>query len=92
MPAGRRHPGGATSGTHPQITFLVLATRRGAGRSRFCLCEAIIVLYHTTGYLSLVSKYEFAKHRRKQEIVEKVLPAGVLTTLRDRTEHVTFRS
>lgn len=48
---------------------------------------AAILLYHTTGYLSLVSKYEFANHRRKQEIVEKVLPAGVLLILRDRTEH-----
>jgi hypothetical protein len=48
---------------------------------------AAILLYHTTGYLSLVSKYEFAKHRRKQEIVEKVLPVDLLTILRDRTEH-----
>jgi VRR-NUC domain len=48
---------------------------------------AAILLYHTTGYLSLVSKYEFANHRRKQEIVKKVLPADVLTILRDRTEH-----
>lgn len=48
---------------------------------------AAMVLYHTTGYLSLVSKYEFAKHLRKQELVEKVLPPGVLAILRDRTEH-----
>jgi VRR-NUC domain-containing protein len=48
---------------------------------------AAILLYHTTGYLSLVSKYEFAKHRRKTEIVEKVLPADVLAILRDRAEH-----
>jgi hypothetical protein len=47
---------------------------------------AAILLYHTTGYLSLVSKSEFDKHRRKREIVEKVLPADVVTVLRDRTK------
>lgn len=46
-----------------------------------------ILLYHTTGYLSLVQKYEFRKHRRKEEIVEKMLPVDVLTILRDRKEY-----
>ncbi len=48
---------------------------------------AAIVLHHATGYLSLVSKYEFAKHRRKQEIIKQLLPADILPILRDRTEH-----
>jgi hypothetical protein len=48
---------------------------------------AAIVLHHATGYLSLVSKYEFAKHRRKHEIIEKLLPADLLPMLRDRAEH-----
>jgi hypothetical protein len=33
-----------------------------------------IVLHHTTGYLSLVEKYEFARHPRKQDIVSQLLP------------------
>jgi hypothetical protein len=48
---------------------------------------AAIVLHHATGYRSLVSKYEFANHPRKQEIVQRLLPADVLPVLRDRTEH-----
>jgi hypothetical protein len=34
-----------------------------------------IVLHHTTGYLSLVEKYEFATHPRKQQIVAQLLRA-----------------
>jgi hypothetical protein len=46
-----------------------------------------ILIYHTTGYLSLVQKYEFAKHRRKQLIAAKMLPPNVLAILPDRIEH-----
>jgi len=45
-----------------------------------------IVLHHTTGYLSLVEKYEFATHPRKQQIVEQLLPGSVRDVLRDRSE------
>ena len=62
-----------------------LAETQGPLGYHFCEWLAAIVLHHATGYLSLVSKYEFAKHRRKQEIVEKLLPANLLPILRDRT-------
>jgi VRR-NUC domain len=40
---------------------------------------------HTTGYLSLVEKYEFAIHSRKQQIVAQLLPHPVRGLLRDRS-------
>jgi hypothetical protein len=43
-----------------------------------------IVLHHATGYLSLVEKYEFATHPRKQDIVSQLLPPPVREALRDR--------
>jgi hypothetical protein len=43
-----------------------------------------IVLHHTTGHLSLVEKYEFATHPRKQAIVTQLLSAPVQDALRDR--------
>jgi hypothetical protein len=45
-----------------------------------------IVRHHTTGYLSLVEKYEFAAHLRKREIVTRLLPASVLDLLRSRSD------
>jgi hypothetical protein len=45
-----------------------------------------IVLHHTTGYLSLVEKYEFAAHARKQQIVDQLLPPSVRDVLRDRSQ------
>jgi hypothetical protein len=48
---------------------------------------AAIVMHQRTGYLSLVSKYEFARHRRKQAVVEQLLSPAVRTALRDRAEH-----
>jgi len=45
-----------------------------------------IVLHHTTGYLSLVEKYEFATHPRKQQIVAQLLPGSVRDALRDRSQ------
>jgi hypothetical protein len=44
-----------------------------------------IVLHHTTGYLSLVEKYEFRTHSRKQEIVAQLLPPRLLDLLRGRS-------
>jgi hypothetical protein len=48
---------------------------------------AAIVLHHTTGYLSLVSKYEFRNHPAKQRIVAQLLAPEVRAALRDRVEH-----
>jgi hypothetical protein len=45
-----------------------------------------VVLHHTTGYLSLVEKYEFATHPRKQQIVAQLLPSPVRDALRDRNQ------
>jgi hypothetical protein len=47
---------------------------------------AAIVLHHATGYLSLVEKYEFATHRRKQQIVAQLLPRPVQDALRERNQ------
>jgi hypothetical protein len=44
-----------------------------------------VVLHHATGYLSLVEKYEFATHPRKQQIVTQLLPVPVRDALRDRS-------
>jgi hypothetical protein len=55
-------------------------------RSHFYEWLGAIVLHHATGYLSLVEKYEFAAHPRKQEIVAQLLPHPVREALRDRNE------
>jgi hypothetical protein len=43
-----------------------------------------ILLFETTGYLSLVEKYEFVRHPRKQAIVKQLLPPQVLRLVRRR--------
>jgi hypothetical protein len=48
---------------------------------------AAIVLHHTAGYLSLVSKYEFRNHPAKQRIVAQLLAPDIRAALRDRVEH-----
>ena len=61
---------------------------RGAPRGyHFIEWLAAIVLHHSTGYLALVSKYEFPRHRQKQRVVEQLLPPAVRGALRDRLEH-----
>lgn len=45
-----------------------------------------IVLHRMTGYLSLVEKYEFATHPRKQQIAAQLLPRPVRDALRDRKQ------
>jgi hypothetical protein len=66
---------------------LALAESQGPRGYHFVEWLGAIVLHHTTGYLSLVQKYEFAVHHRKQEIVRQLLPADVLPVLRDRAEY-----
>ena len=45
---------------------------------------AAIRIYEATGYLSLIEKYEFKKHSRKQRIVKSLLPQSVLKVLSHR--------
>jgi len=40
-----------------------------------------IHLYETTGYLSLVEKYEFKRHKRKQKILKEMVPVDVLSLI-----------
>lgn len=47
----------------------------------FCEWLSAIILYETTGYLSLVEKYEFARHKRKRAIVEQLLESRVSSLL-----------
>jgi hypothetical protein len=42
------------------------------------------VLYHATGYLSLVEKYEFKKHKRKRRILEELASVKLLSLIDDR--------
>ena len=46
---------------------------------------AAIVLYSTTGHLSLVAKYEFPKHERKHEVFRSLVSDPVYAAVRDRT-------
>ena len=34
---------------------------------------AAVIIYNSTGYLSLIEKYEFQKHKRKQKILRKLM-------------------
>ena len=45
---------------------------------------AAIRIYETTGYLSLVEKYEFKAHQRKHLIAKKLLPSNVQEILSHR--------
>jgi len=40
-----------------------------------------IHLYKTTGYLSLVEKYEFKRHKRKQKILKEIVTVDVLSLI-----------
>ena len=42
---------------------------------------AAIVIYNSTGYLSLVEKYKFKKHRRKQEILGKLFSNEIIAKI-----------
>jgi hypothetical protein len=43
-------------------------------------------LHHVTGFNALVCKYEFAAHRTKRAIVERLIPSSIDVILRDRTK------
>jgi hypothetical protein len=44
---------------------------------------AAVVLYQTTGYLSLVEQYEFPSHQRKRTILQRVVPPDLLEFITD---------
>jgi hypothetical protein len=41
--------------------------------------------FNTTGYLSLVEKYEFKRHKRKQAILRKLVSSDVLDLIYNNT-------
>ena len=45
-----------------------------------------VILFNSTGYLSLVEKYEFGKHARKSKIIRQIVPPEVLTLMCERTK------
>lgn len=47
---------------------------------------AAILLYQSTGYLSLIESYEFKIQKRKQNILIQLLPENVLSTVREITK------
>jgi len=59
-----------------------LAESQGRYGWHFVEWLAAIPLFHRTGYLSLISKYQFATHRRTHEIAKKVQPGVSLRDLR----------
>ena len=48
---------------------------------------AAIRLHEACGFHALVGKYQFSKHRRKQEIARALLPKGVQAVLHDTATH-----
>lgn len=62
---------------------LRLAGTQGPKGYPFSEWLGAIILFHLTGYLSLVSKYEFPRHKRKQAIIGKLLPNQVLALMKD---------
>lgn len=66
---------------------LRLATSQGPRGNHFSEWIAALMLHRATGYLSLVQKYEFANHARKQQVVRRLLDSETLGILRDRSQH-----
>jgi hypothetical protein len=64
-----------------------LARTQGPDGYHFIEWLGAIVLYHLTGYRSLISKYEFPKHARKQEIVHRLLPEPLLKVIRHHPQY-----
>jgi hypothetical protein len=53
------------------------ARNQGSQGYHFYEWLAAIVLFQTTGLLSLISKYQFDKHERKQRVVNRIFPSGL---------------
>lgn len=66
----------------------IVETQRKSHGAHFVEWLGAIVLHQTTGYRSLVAKYQFKKaHPHKQKIIKNVLPDPVLAALLDTTKH-----
>ena len=44
---------------------------------------AAVMFWHSIGYLSLVEKYEFKRHKRQQEILRKLIPSDLFVLVTD---------
>jgi hypothetical protein len=64
---------------------LALASTQGPMGYHFVEWLGAIKLLELTGCLSLVSKYEFPKHRRKKDILSRLLAEPVLALIQDHT-------
>jgi len=42
---------------------------------------AAIIIYNSTGYFSLIEKYEFQNHKRKKKILRKLMPNEQITQI-----------
>jgi hypothetical protein len=62
-----------------------LAASQGPLGYHFVEWLAAILLFHMTGFRSLVSKYEFKRHSRKKRILERLVSPEVLDLIRDRS-------
>ncbi len=47
---------------------------------------AALLIYESIGYLSLIESYEFKIQTRKQEILKKIVPENVLSTIQSITK------
>ena len=63
---------------------LSLARSQGPSGYHFYEWLGAIILHHSTGYLSLVEKYEFKKHKRKRILFEQLASAELLFLVDDR--------
>ncbi len=61
-----------------------LARNQGSQGYHFIEWQAAITLHELTGYLALVSKYEFANHPRKTDVLRRILMPSALAFIRSR--------
>jgi hypothetical protein len=55
-----------------------LANKQAKYNYHFFEWLAAILMYNSTGYLSLVEKYQFNNHKLKQQIIKRLLPQSML--------------
>jgi hypothetical protein len=73
--------------SYPQLfDELDLAQARNQPQYHFYEWLSAIVLHHSTGYLSLVGKYQFGKHERKRAILEEVVSPETYRLIVDHPE------
>ncbi len=64
-----------------------LAQSQGPLGYHFFEWQAAVLLYQEMGYLSLVEKYQFKNHKRKQEVFHQIVPADVVNFIKRRKQH-----